>query len=90
MGWTFPWISTSDEFNADFGVTTGFGLNVFIRAGTDIHRTHFTTGRGVETLGTVWTLLDLTPCGRQEGWEGSPPGTLRSEPYLWWRLHDEY
>jgi predicted dithiol-disulfide oxidoreductase (DUF899 family) len=35
----------------------------------------FTTGRGVETLGTVWTLLNLTPLGRQEKREDSPDGT---------------
>lgn len=90
MGWSMPWFSTTDGFNADFGVTEGFGLNVFYRHGGDIYRTYFTTGRGVETLGTVWTLLDLTPLGRQESWEDSPPGTPQTAPYGWWRLHDEY
>lgn len=90
MGWSMPWFSTTDSFNADFGVTDGFGLNVFYRDGGDIYRTYFTTGRGVETLGTVWTLLDLTPLGRQETWEDSPEGTPRTAPYDWWRLHDEY
>ncbi len=90
MGWTMPWVSTADDFNADFGVTTGFGLNVFYRDDGDIYRTYFTTGRGVETLGTPWTFLDLTPLGRQESWEDAPEGTEQSEPYQWWRLHDEY
>ncbi len=90
MGWTFPFASTLDEFNADFGVTTGFGLNVFVRNGADVFRTYFTSGRGVETLGTVWTLLDLTPFGRQESWEDVPGEVLQSKPYQWWRLHDEY
>lgn len=90
IGWTMPWFSTMDSFNADFDVTTGFGLNVFIRDGSDIYRTHFTTGRGVETLGTIWTLLDLTPLGRQETWEDAPEGTPQTPPYEWWRLHDEY
>ena len=89
MGWTMPWFSTADSFNPDFDVTDGFGLNVFYRDGEDVYRTYFTTGRGVETLGTTWALLDLTPLGRQETWEDSPEGTPRTEPYVWWRLHDE-
>jgi predicted dithiol-disulfide oxidoreductase (DUF899 family) len=44
----------------------------------------------VEALGTVWSLLDLTPLGRQETWEDSPPGRPQTEPYTWWRRHDEY
>jgi predicted dithiol-disulfide oxidoreductase (DUF899 family) len=44
----------------------------------------------VETLGTDWALLDVTPFGRQEEWEDSPPGTPQTPPYQWWRLHDEY
>ena len=90
MGWSIPWYSTAPDFNADFGVTTGFGLNVFYKEGEDIYRTYFTTGRGVETLGTVWTFLDLTPLGRQESWERSPEGTPQTAPYGWWHLHDEY
>lgn len=90
MGWTFPFVSTGEAFNSDFGVTTGFGLNVFLRDGDAIFRTYFTTGRGAETLGTPWTFLDLTPFGRQETWEVSPPGTRQTKPYQWWRLNDEY
>lgn len=90
MGWQIPWFSTMDDFNSDFDVTSGFGLNVFYCDGNNIYRTYFTTGRGVETLGTIWTLLDLTPLGRQETWEDSLDGTPQTEPYRWWRLHDEY
>lgn len=90
MGWTIPWFSTTNDFNADFGVTTGFGLNVFLRDGDRIFRTYFTSGRGVESLGSNWTFLDLTPLGRQEAWEDSPAGYPQTPPYEWWRLHDEY
>lgn len=90
MGWAMPWYETTDGFNADFGVTDGFGLNVFYRDGAEVYRTYFTTGRGVETLGTIWTLLDLTPLGRQETWEEAPAGTPQTPPYGWWRLHDAY
>lgn len=90
MGWPVPWYETQDSFNGDFDVTSGFGLNVFYRDDTDIYRTYYTTGRGVETLGTVWTLLDLTPLGRQENWEDAPEGTPQTAPYQWWRRHDAY
>ena len=95
MGWTVPWFSSSgSDFNVDFGVTTDegetFGLSVFLRDGEGVFRTYFTSGRGVEALGSTWTFLDLTPLGRQEDWEDSPEGWPQSPPYQWWRRHDEY
>jgi predicted dithiol-disulfide oxidoreductase (DUF899 family) len=95
MGWAIPWYSSSEsDFNDDFGVTTPkgetFGLSVFLRDGDKVYRTYFTNGRGVEALGSVWTLLDLTPYGRQEEWEDSPEGWPQTPPYEWWRRHDEY
>jgi predicted dithiol-disulfide oxidoreductase (DUF899 family) len=91
MGWTIPWVSSAASgFDADFGVTTGFGLNVFLRDGDEVFRTYFTSGRGVEALGSNWSFLDLTPLGRQEDWEDSPEGWPQARPYEWWRLHDEY
>ena len=103
MGWTVPWYSSfASDFNHDFGVGPerprpgeyqdgeSFGLSVFLRDGDEIDRTYFTSGRGVETLGTVWSLLDLTPLGRQEEWEDSPEGYPQTPPYKWWRRHDEY
>ncbi|MGH8467746.1 MAG: DUF899 domain-containing protein [Gammaproteobacteria bacterium] len=77
MGWTIPWYSSAgSDFNRDFGVTTDsgetFGLSVFLRDGDSVFRTYFTSGRGVEALGSLWTFLDLTPLGRQENWEDSP------------------
>lgn len=90
MGWSLPWYETADSFNADFDVTDGFGVNIFYRSGADVYRTYFTTDRAAETLGTIWSFLDLTPLGRQETWEDSPAGTPQTAPYQWWRLHDEY
>jgi predicted dithiol-disulfide oxidoreductase (DUF899 family) len=103
MGWTLPWYSSFDsDFGVDFGVSPEtpqegtyqdgetFGLSVFLRDGDDVFRTYFTSRRGVESLGSVWTFLDLTPLGRQEIWEDSPPGYPQGEPYEWWRRHDEY
>ena len=103
MGWTIPWFSSFDsDFNVDFGVSPetpqpdvyqdgeSFGLSVFLRDGDSVFRTYFTTTRGVEALGSVWTFLDLTPLGRQEEWEDSPEGYPQEKPYEWWRRHDEY
>jgi predicted dithiol-disulfide oxidoreductase (DUF899 family) len=91
MGWTIPWFSIAGrDFGADFDVPSGFGLNVFLRDGERVFRTYFTTGRGVEALGSIWTFLDLTPLGRQEEWEDSPEGRPQTPPYEWWRRHDEY
>jgi predicted dithiol-disulfide oxidoreductase (DUF899 family) len=90
MGWDIPWYSTADSFNADFMVTDGHGLNIFLQDGGNIYHSYFTTGRGVEHLGSVWTFLDLTPLGRQELWEDSPAGWPQTAPYQWWKLHDEY
>ena len=67
-----------------------FGLSAFLQDGGEIYRAWFTQGRGVETLGPVWTLLDLTALGRQESWEDSPEGYPQTKPYQWWRRHDEY
>jgi predicted dithiol-disulfide oxidoreductase (DUF899 family) len=103
MGWEIPWYSSFEtDFNVDFGVGPetpqegvyqdgeSFGLSVFIRDGDGVFRTYFTTHRGVEALGSVWTFLDLTPLGRQEEWEDSPDGYPQTKPYEWWRRHDEY
>jgi predicted dithiol-disulfide oxidoreductase (DUF899 family) len=103
MGWTVPWYSSfGSDFNVDFDVGPEtpqpdvyqdgeiFGLSAFLRDGDSVFRTYFTTQRGVEALGTVWTLLDVTPLGRQENWEDSPDGYPQTKPYEWWRRHDEY
>jgi predicted dithiol-disulfide oxidoreductase (DUF899 family) len=97
MGWTLPWFSLAgNDFNDDCGVTSGFGLSVFLRdthAGTGrerIFRTYFMTGRGVDALGSNWSFLDLTPFGRQEDWEDTPEGRPKTPRYEWWRRHDEY
>ena len=103
MSWTIPWYSSfGSDFSFDFGVGPetpqegvyqdgeSFGLSAFLREDDSVFRTYFTTHRGVEALGSVWTLLDLTPLGRQEEWEDSPAGYPQTKPYEWWRRHDEY
>ena len=90
MGWEIPWYSNTDKFSTDVCEVGSFALNIFLQDSGNIYHTYVTTGRGVEHLGSVWTFLDLTPLGRQENWEDSPAGWPQTEPYHWWRLHDEY
>jgi predicted dithiol-disulfide oxidoreductase (DUF899 family) len=91
MGWTMPFYSShGTSFSEDCGTGAGFGLSVFLRDGTDVYRTYFTTARGADRLRFDFNILDLTPYGRQESWEKSPDGWPQTRPYEWWRLHDEY
>jgi predicted dithiol-disulfide oxidoreductase (DUF899 family) len=91
MGWQVPFYSSlGNDFAADCGTSEGFGLSVFLRDGDRVFRTYFTNNRGVEAVGTVWSILDRTPLGRQETWEDTPAGRPQTPPYQWWRLHDEY
>jgi predicted dithiol-disulfide oxidoreductase (DUF899 family) len=95
MQWPVTWVSSANNtFNVDFGLSTpegeNHGLSVLFREGDAIFRTYFTQARGLETVGTVWNLLDLTPFGRQEEWEDTPQGRPKSAPYQWWHRHDEY
>jgi hypothetical protein len=55
-----------------------------------VYRTYFINNRGDEAMGSVWSYLDATPLGRQEKWEDSPEGYPQTEPYKWWRWHDQY
>lgn len=90
MGWDIPWYTDGQDFQEACDTTEYFALDVFLRDGDRVFLTYVTRSRGVEALGSVWTFLDLTPLGRQEEWEDTPPGRPQSAPYKWWRLHDSY
>ena len=90
MGWEMPWVTITDDFDADFGVDEWHGTNAFVREGDRIFRTYFVNSRGDEAMGSTWSYLDLTALGRQEEWEDSPAGYPQTPPYQWWHLHDEY
>jgi predicted dithiol-disulfide oxidoreductase (DUF899 family) len=93
LGWTFPWYSCYDTtFHEDFVSSRDlwFGLSVFLREGDRIFQTYFTSERGTEHLGATFSLLDLTPFGRQETWEDSPEGWPQEPTHSWERLHDEF
>jgi predicted dithiol-disulfide oxidoreductase (DUF899 family) len=57
------------------------GLSVFFRSGDDVFHTYSSYARGVENLTDSYSLLDVTPYGRQEDWEDSPPGWPQKPTY---------
>jgi predicted dithiol-disulfide oxidoreductase (DUF899 family) len=63
------------------------GVSVFLQRDGQVLHTYSTYGRGVEPLLGTYALLDLTPLGRGEGWDGMP---LVGPGRDWIRLHDEY
>jgi predicted dithiol-disulfide oxidoreductase (DUF899 family) len=82
MGWTLPFVtSRGTTFSKDCGAGGGFQLSVFLRDGSDVYRTYSTTARGVDRLLFVNNVLDLSPYGRQEDWEDSPPGWPQRPTY---------
>jgi predicted dithiol-disulfide oxidoreductase (DUF899 family) len=91
MGWEeIPWYTTTDSFDADFGVDEYHGHNAFIRDGERVFRTYFINWRGDEAMGTTWSYLGMTALGRQETWEDSPEGYPQTPPYKWWNWHESY
>ena len=95
MGWDLPWVSSGrSTFNEDFHATVDgqerHSISVFLRDGERVFHTWQTFDRGEEPFMVVFDLLDLTPYGRQETWEKSPPGWPQQPPYEWIRLHDAY
>lgn len=57
------------------------GLSVFFRLGDDVFHTYSTYARSVESLTDAYSLLDMTPYGRQEDFEDSPPGYPQKPTY---------
>ncbi|HKI04213.1 MAG TPA: DUF899 domain-containing protein [Thermoanaerobaculia bacterium] len=57
------------------------GLSVFFRVGDDLFHTYSSYARGVESLTDSFSLLDVTPYGRQEDWEDSPAGWPQKPTY---------
>jgi predicted dithiol-disulfide oxidoreductase (DUF899 family) len=91
MGWSVPWYTVvGEDFQKARETTEYFSLDVYVRDGERVFLSYATRGRGVEALGSVWTFLDLTPLGRQEEWEDTPPGRPQTPTYGWWRMHDQY
>jgi len=81
-GWMLPFVSShGTTFAADCGADGGFLLSWFLRDGDEVYQTYSTTSRGVDRLVFVNSIRDLSPYGRQEDWEDSPPGWPQHPTY---------
>lgn len=96
MGWTVPWVSSGGTtFGDDWGWTRPgggevSGFSVYLLHSGVPHLTYRTDGRGVELMSSIAGHLDITPYGRQEAWEDSPPGWPQDGTFTKTRRHDEY
>jgi predicted dithiol-disulfide oxidoreductase (DUF899 family) len=57
------------------------GLSVFFMLGDDVYHTYSAYARGTESLTDSYQILDVTPYGRQELFEDSPPGWPQKPTY---------
>src|SRR5262245_17474652 len=76
MGWEMPWYWAQDSLHKLLvGRRVGMmHIVCYLRQGSKIFETYWTTRRGVEVMGNSYALLDMTIYGRQEAWEDSPAG----------------
>jgi predicted dithiol-disulfide oxidoreductase (DUF899 family) len=76
MGWEMPWYSAQDSLDILLTERPAgiMYLVCYLRQGSDVFETYWTTMRGVEAMDNSYRLLDLTVYGRQETWEDSPAG----------------
>ena len=84
MGYTQPWYSVRgapEPIGGEMG-----NLRVFFRDGDRVFMTYATTGRGNEMTNPAFALLDITPYGRGEAWQGTPDGWPDGhDPCWYWR-----
>ena len=77
MGWKMPWYSAPRSSLQTLLVGRQIGrmhIVCYLRQGSKVFETYWTTARGVEAMDNNYHLLDLTVYGRQEKWESSPAG----------------
>jgi predicted dithiol-disulfide oxidoreductase (DUF899 family) len=76
MGYAMPMYSALDSLET---LLAGRKKNTmylicYLRQGSKVFETYWTTMRGVEAMDNAYHLLDMTVHGRQEKWEDSPAG----------------
>jgi len=77
MGWHMPWYSAPQDSRDALLIGRRVGMMhivCYLRQGSNVFETYWTTRRGVEAMDNSYRLLDLTVYGRQEAWEDSPAG----------------
>src|SRR5450432_2885448 len=83
MGWEMPWYSALGSLETLLvGRRVGrMHIVCYLRQGSKVFETYWTTRRGVEAMDNSYRLLDLTVYGRQESWEDSPTGWLKGKQF---------
>jgi predicted dithiol-disulfide oxidoreductase (DUF899 family) len=83
MGWEMPWYSAQESLDTLLvGRRIGMmHIVCYLRQGSSVFETYWTTMRGVEAMDNSYRLLDLTVYGRQEMWEDSPAGWLKGRQF---------
>src|ERR1700677_1200500 len=84
MGWEMPWYSVPRDSLDTLSVGRRVGMMhivCYLRRGSKVFETYWTTRRGVEAMDNSYRLLDLTVYGRQEKWEDSPPDWLKGKQF---------
>src|SRR5271168_3051429 len=83
MGWEMPWYSVQASLDKLLvGRRVGrMHIVCYLRQGSKVFETYWTTRRGVEAMDNSYRLLDLTVYGRQETWEDSPAGWLKGKQF---------
>jgi predicted dithiol-disulfide oxidoreductase (DUF899 family) len=82
MDWAMPWYSASPDSLETLLVGRRVGMMhivCYLRQGSKVFETYWTTRRGVEAMDNNYRLLDLTVYGRQEMWEDSPAAMAQRE-----------
>jgi predicted dithiol-disulfide oxidoreductase (DUF899 family) len=76
MDYAMPWYSAQGSLDALLAGRQGnrMYLICYLRQGSRVFETYWTTSRGVEAMDNAYRLTDLTVYGRQELWEESPAG----------------
>jgi predicted dithiol-disulfide oxidoreductase (DUF899 family) len=77
LGWEVPWYSPPRDSLETLLIGRRVGMMhivCYLRQGSKVFETYWTTRRGVEAMDNSFRLLDLTTYGRQETWEDSPAG----------------
>jgi predicted dithiol-disulfide oxidoreductase (DUF899 family) len=80
MGFEMPWYAASRGSLDTLLIGRKVGMMhivCYLRQGSKVFETYWTTRRGVEAMDNSYRLLDLTVYGRQERWEDSPAGWPR-------------
>jgi predicted dithiol-disulfide oxidoreductase (DUF899 family) len=57
------------------------GTSIFVRKGEEVFHAYSAYTRGTDFMLPSVNMLDLTPYGRQEDWEDSPPGWPQQPTY---------